>query len=146
METLNYETYINAPIQEVWKLLWNEETYPQWTQFFAEGSQFKSDWKVGGKTYFTDKSGDGMVSTIVSLNEPTEVVFSHLGTYKNGVEDTQSREVKQWSGTEEKYFLRAVDDNTTELRAIVHADENMVDMMNTGFNKGFELLKKIAES
>ena len=146
METLNYEMYINAPIQEVWKLLWNEETYQQWTQFFAEGSQFKSDWKVGGKTYFTDKSGDGMVSTIVSLNEPTEVVFSHLGTYKNGVEDTQSRDVKQWSGTEEKYFLRAVDDNTTELRAIVHVDENLVDMMNTGFNKGFELLKKIAES
>jgi len=146
METLNYEMYINAPIQEVWKLLWNEETYQQWTQFFAEGSQFKSDWKVGGKTHFTDKSGDGMVSTIVSLNEPTEVVFSHLGTYKNGVEDTQSRDVKQWSGTEEKYFLRAVDDNTTELRAIVHADENLVDMMNTGFNKGFELLKKIAES
>ena len=87
-----------------------------------------------------------MVSTIVSLNEPTEVVFSHLGTYKNGVEDTQSRDVKQWSGTEEKYFLRAVDDTTTELRAIVHADESMVDMMNTGFNKGFELLKKIAES
>jgi len=146
METLNYEMYINAPIQEVWKLLWNEETYGQWTQFFAEGSQFKSDWKVGGKTYFTDKSGDGMVSTIVSLNQPTEVVFSHLGTYKNGVEDTQSRDVKQWSGTEEKYFLRAVDDNTTELRAIVHADESLVDMMNTGFNKGFELLKKIAES
>ncbi|ROI09983.1 SRPBCC domain-containing protein [Chryseobacterium sp. H3056] len=146
METLNYEMYINAPIQDVWNLLWNEETYQQWTQFFAEGSQFKSDWKVGGKTYFTDKSGDGMVSTIVSLNEPTEVVFSHLGTYKNGVEDTQSRDVKQWSGTEEKYFLRAVDDNTTELRAIVHADENLVDMMNTGFNKGFELLKKIAES
>ena len=146
METLNYEMYINAPIQEGWKLLWNEETYGQWTQFFAEGSQLKSDWKVGGKTYFTDKSGDGMVSTIISLNEPTEVVFSHLGTYKNGVEDTQSRDVKQWSGTEEKYFLRAVDDNTTELRAIVHADENLVDMMNTGFNKGFELLKKIAES
>lgn len=146
METLNYEMYINAPIQDVWNLLWNEETYQQWTQFFAEGSQFKSDWKVGGKTYFTDKSGDGMVSTIVSLNEPTEVVFSHLGTYKNGVEDTQSRDVKQWSGTEEKYFLRAVDDNTTELRAIVHADENLVDIMNTGFNKGFELLKKIAES
>ena len=146
METLNYEMYINAPIQDVWNLLWNEETYGQWTQFFAEGSQFKSDWKVGGKTYFTNKNGEGMVSTIVSLNEPTEVVFSHLGTYKNGVEDTQSRDVKQWSGTEEKYFLRAVDDTTTELRAIVHADESMVDMMNTGFNKGFELLKKIAES
>ncbi|SFI59590.1 Activator of Hsp90 ATPase homolog 1-like protein [Kaistella treverensis] len=146
METLNYEMYINAPIQDVWNLLWSEETYGQWTQFFEEGSQFKTDWKVGGKTYFTNKNGEGMVSTIVSLNEPTEVVFSHLGTYKNDVEDTQSRDVKQWSGTEEKYFLRAVDDTTTELRAIVHADESMVDMMNTGFNKGFELLKKIAES
>ncbi|WP_226065129.1 SRPBCC family protein [Kaistella polysaccharea] len=146
METLDYEIHINSPIQEVWNLLWNEETYPQWTQFFQSGSQMKSDWKVGGKTYFTDENGEGMVSTIVSLDEPNEVIFSHLGIVKNGIEDTESRDVKQWSGAEEKYFLRAIDENTTELRAIIHANEVFQDAMNTGFNKGFELLKKIAES
>ena len=48
METKNYEIHINAPIQKVWDLLWNPETYPIWTQFFMPGSQIKSDWEIGG--------------------------------------------------------------------------------------------------
>ena len=95
METLNFEIIINAPIQKVWDLLWNQDSYTQWTQFFGEGSHYKSDWKVNGKTYFLAASGDGMVSTIKSLNEPEEVVFSHLGMIKDGVEDTKSKEVAE---------------------------------------------------
>ena len=146
METLNYEIMINAPLQKVWDLLWNKATYSEWTQFFAEGSQFKTDWKIGGKTYFLDQKGEGMISTITSLDEPKEVVFSHLGMFKDGVEDTKSKEVIEWSGAEEKYFLREIDENTTELKVIVHSSKNMEEMMNVGFNKGLQVLKKLAES
>ncbi|MDN3606872.1 SRPBCC family protein [Kaistella yonginensis] len=145
METLNYEIQINAPIQKVWDLLWSPESYSLWTQFFASGSMMKSDWKIGGKTYFTNEEGEGMVSTIKSLNEPFEVIFSHLGLVKNGVEDTETKEVKEWSGAEEKYFLRAIDENITELRAIVHSDGAHKVEMTKGFNRGFELLKNLAE-
>lgn len=145
METLNYEIHINANIQEVWDLLWSEKTYPQWTQYFTEGSTMKSDWKVGGKTYFLDQNKEGMVSTIVSLNEPYEVIFQHLGTVKNGHEDTESRAVKEWSGAEEKYFLRNIDAYITELRVIVHTNQSDQDTVNDGFNQGLKLLKNIAE-
>ena len=37
METLNFEIIINAPIQKVWDLLWNHDSYTQWTQFFGKG-------------------------------------------------------------------------------------------------------------
>ncbi len=146
METLNYEITINAPIQKVWDLLWNQESYPQWTQFFMEGSQFKTDWEINGKTYFLDANGNGMISTIISLAEPNEVVFSHLGMFKDGEEDTKSKEVLEWSGAQEKYFLRKIDENTTELRAIVHSSKDMEECMNKGFIQGFEILKKLAES
>lgn len=146
METLNYKIQINGPIQKVWDLLWNPETYTQWTQFFTPGSTMKSDWQIGGQTYFLDPSGNGMVSTILNLDIPNEVIFSHLGSVKNGVEDIESREVKEWSGAQEKYFLRAIDSNTTELRAIVHVNDDYQECMNEGFNKGFQLLKEIAES
>ena len=46
-----------------------------------------------------------MVSTIDSLRIPYEVVFKHLGLLQDGVEDTKSREVMEWSGAQEKYFL-----------------------------------------
>ena len=145
METLNYEKVIHAPVQKVWNLLWNEKTYPEWTKFFMEGSRMKTDWTVNGKTYFLDAEGNGMISTIKTLNEPFEIIFSHLGTFKNGVEDIKSKAVEEWSGAEEKYFLRAIDDNTTELRAISHVDKNSIDYMNNGFNKGFDLIKDLAE-
>jgi hypothetical protein len=45
----------------------------------------KSDWKVGGKTYFLNEKGEGMVSTIDSLDEPNQIVFKHLGMIDNGV-------------------------------------------------------------
>ena len=94
METLNYEKVIHAPIQKVWNLLWNEKTYPEWTKFFMEDSQMKTDWTINGKTFFLNAKGNGMVSTIKTLNEPFEVVFSHLGTFKDGVEDTKSKAVE----------------------------------------------------
>ena len=146
METLEYEIIINASVRKVWDLLWNPETYPQWTQFFMKGSQFKTDWEINGKTYFLDANGNGMVSTILSLEKPNQVVFSHLGLFKDGQEDTKSKGVIEWSGAQEKYFLREIEGNRTELRTIVHASKNMEAFMNKGFTQGFEVLKNLAES
>ncbi|MEC5156220.1 SRPBCC family protein [Chryseobacterium sp. MP_3.2] len=145
MKTLNYEIEINAPIEKVWEMLWNQEKYAEWTQFFGSGSVMKSDWEINGKTYFLDKNGDGMVSTIKTLNPPFEVVFSHLGKIENGVEDIASSAVEEWSGAEEKYFLRYVDQNRTHIQAIVHTMHQYEDHMTIGFRKGFDLLKENAE-
>ena len=66
--------------------------------------------------------------------------------FKDGVEDTKSKEVIEWSGAQEKYFLLEIDENTTELRAIVHTSKEMKELMNKGFIQGFEVLKKLAEA
>lgn len=146
MKTLNYETEINAPVEKVWEMLWNPEMYREWTQFFSTGSVMKSDWEINGKTYFLDGNGDGMVSTIKTLNPPFEVIFSHLGVVKDGVEDISSRAVEEWSGAEEKYFLHSVDENRTHLQVIVHTIQEYEEHMTTGFRKGFDLLKSKLEN
>lgn len=145
MVTLHYEKIIHAPVQKVWDLLWNPETYPQWTKFFTNRN-IKTDWEINGKTYFLDENGNGMVSTIKSLNEPFEIVFSHLGVLKDGVEDLKSQPLEEISGMEEKYFLRAVNDTTTELRAITHTMREYEEHLGEGFNKGFDILKNMAEN
>lgn len=144
METLSYETVIDAPLHKVWDILWNADSYAEWTQFFSQGSTMRSDWKVGGKTYFVDADNNGMVSTIDSLDEPNQVIFKHLGTVKNGVEDTESMEVKQWSGAFEKYILIDLE-GKTKLHAEVQVEKNFQDLMNKGFTKGLEIVKNIAE-
>jgi len=145
METLSYEIVINAPAQKIWDILWGPETYSEWTQFFAAGSTvMKSDWKVDGKTYFVDTEGNGMVSTIDSIDEPNQIIFKHLGMVQDGVEDTESMEVKQWSGAFEKYIL--IDfDGKTKLHTEVQIEKNWQEFMNTGFTKGLEVVKKLAE-
>lgn len=145
METLHYDIIINAPKNKIWDILWSPETYPQWTKFFSEGSKMESDWTIGGKTYFTGPSGDGMVATISALDEPNEVTFNHLGMITNGIEDTESEEVKQWSGAPERYFLISLDDGTIKLQVEVQTSPDWKDMMDNGFTQGLKTIKTLSE-
>lgn len=145
METLSYEIEINAPKTKIWDILWSPETYSEWTKFFSPDSQMKSDWKIGGKTYFVDSSGNGMVATISTLDEPNEVTFNHLGMIQNGIEDTESKEVKEWSGAPERYFLIELDNGMTKLQAEVQVSEEWKSMMDKGFSEGLKIVKELAE-
>lgn len=148
METLSYEIIINAPKQKIWDVLWGSDTYSEWTKFFnpKSASIMKSDWQVGGKTYFTNAEGEGMVSTIDSLEKPDQIIFKHLGMVdKEGNEDTESMEVKQWSGCYEKYIL--IDfDGKTKLHAEVQTEKDWREHMDQGFTKGLEVVKNLSES
>lgn len=146
METLSYEIVINAPLQKVWDVLWTPDTYTEWTQFFGPGSVMKSDWEVGGKTYFVNAEGEGMVSTIDSIDEPNQVIFKHLGMVdKEGNEDIHSKEVMEWSGAFEKYILIDLE-GKTKLHAEVQVDKEWKDHLDTGFIKGLDVVKNLAEN
>lgn len=145
METLSYEIEINAPKTKIWDILWSPETYTEWTKYFSPGSQIKSDWKIDGKTYFTDPSGNGMVSTISTLDEPNEVTFNHLGMIQDGKEDTESKEVKEWSGAPERYFLIQLDNGNTKLQVEVQVSSEWKSIMDKGFTEGLKIVKELSE-
>jgi uncharacterized protein YndB with AHSA1/START domain len=146
MKTLQFTKEIKAPAQKVWDTLWNETTYSQWTNAFNPngGSTMKTDWKVGGKTLFVDKNGNGMISTIKTNNEPYDIVFEHKGEIMNGTEDTTSEKVKSWAGSLEEYHLSESNGITT-LNASVQTGEEWEEMMNNGFTKGLEEVKRLSE-
>ncbi|WP_379962924.1 SRPBCC domain-containing protein [Epilithonimonas sp. UC225_85] len=145
MEKLKYQTEINASAEKVWDVLWNENTYTQWTHFFSPGSVMQTDWEVGGKTLFTDASRkNGMVSTIERIEEPKHLIFKHLGEIHDGVEDVTSDKVKSWNGSLEAYYLEENDGKTT-LKIEIDSDENFKDMFDNGFQKGLEIIKKLSE-
>ncbi|WP_374440194.1 SRPBCC domain-containing protein [Epilithonimonas sp.] len=145
METLKYQVEIEAPAEKVWDVLWNGRTYSQWTHYFSPGSIMKTDWEVGGKTYFTEATGqNGMVSTIERIEEPKLLVFKHLGELKNGVEDINSDQVKDWNGSLEAYHLEENEGKTT-LKVEVDVDISYKEMMDNGFNKGLEVVKQLSE-
>lgn len=146
MKTIEFTKEIKAPAQKVWDTLWNETTYTQWTSAFNPegGSTMQSDWEVGGKTFFLDGKGNGMISTIKTKEEPFAIVFEHLGMVTDGKEDTTSEEVKGWAGALEEYHLLE-NGGTTILKASVQISEEWEEMMNNGFTQGLEVVRKLSE-
>src|SRR6476620_9267221 len=104
MEKMHFNLHINAPKEKVWSTLWEDASYRDWTSAFMEGSYAVTDnWKEGTKVLFLDPKGSGMVS-IVAENRPYEYMsFKHLGEVIDGVADTTTYKVTQWSGAFENY-------------------------------------------
>ena len=146
MKKLEFSTEINAPAEKVWDVLWNEKTYSDWTSTFnpSGASYMKADWKQGGRTLFTDGSGDGMLAEIATLETNKKVHFKHIGQIVDGVEDTTSDDVKAFAGAMETYHLEEKN-GKTKLSMSVDTHEKWEDMMTNGFTKGIARVKELSE-
>ena len=139
-----FSVHINAPKETVRDALWEDASYRDWTSAFMEGSYAVTDnWKEGTKVWFLDPKGSRMVS-IVAENRPYEYMsFRHLGEVIDGVADTTSYKVKQWSGAFENYTLTRAGGRT-------HLEVNMGGNLSEDFKayfaatlaKGFTEIKK----
>lgn len=109
MEKMHFETRIQAPAEKVWKTLFEDATYRQWTSVFYPGSYAESDWKEGSKILFLSPEKNGMASRIKTMQPYKFLSFEHLGEVKNGVEDYESESVKAWTGGTENYTLQEND-------------------------------------
>jgi uncharacterized protein YndB with AHSA1/START domain len=145
MEKINFATTINAPREKVWKVLWDDASYRNWTSVFTEGSYAKTDnWKEGSKVLFLSPDGDGMVSKVAS-NKPNKFMsFEHLGVVKNGVEDTESESVKGWAGAKENYTLTE-ENGKTKLVVDLESTDEFKDYFIKTFPVALEKVKELAE-
>ncbi|MFZ3041951.1 MAG: hypothetical protein WA108_09210 [Thiobacillus sp.] len=86
-----------------------------------------------------------MFSTIEE-NRPYEFVsIHHLGTVKNGNEDTQSEDARRWGDAWEKYEFKDVDGGT-ELVIDVETPEEMESFMQETWPKALGRLKATCEA
>lgn len=144
MKTLHFSITINSPREKVWKTLWDDATYRQWTSVFSEGSYALSAWKEGSRVHFLSPSGDGMFSEIVKLIPNELMSFRHLGAMKEGKEQPETEETKKWIGAMENYTLSGKD-GKTELSVSVDIVDEFVDYMNQTFPKALDKVKALAE-
>lgn len=144
MERKQFKTTIDAPRERVWEVLWGEQTYPQWTSPFAEGSHAKSDWKKGSRVLFLDGKGQGMVSEIADKVPNEFMSFRHLGVIQDGKEEFETAKEKGWSGAMENYTLKTVN-GKTEITIDQDIEDEYKDMFLETWPKALEKLKNIAE-
>lgn len=145
MEKIHFSTSINAPREKVWDVLWDNNSYREWTSPFAEGSYAQTDnWKEGTKVLFLDPKGSGMVSTVAKNNPNEFMSFKHLGVVKDGIEDTQSESVKSWAGAMENYTL--TDENgKTKLIVDMDCTDDFKDYFLKTWPAALEKVKELAE-
>src|SRR5512132_760758 len=144
IEKLTFSTAIDAPREEVWRVLWDDATYREWTSVFAEGSYAVTDWKQGSKALFLTPAGDGMVSRI-AVHRPAEFLsLEHLGTVKNGVEDLQAGADQGWTGAHENYTLTA-DGRGFKLTIEMDSTPEYASYFEGTWPKALDKLKQICE-
>jgi uncharacterized protein YndB with AHSA1/START domain len=140
MKTLKLSTHINASLEKVWTVLWNDATYREWTAVFHEGSHAVSDWKQGSEILFLGPDGGGMYSSIETLVENETMIFQHHGEVKDGIKQPLS----EWNGSRERYFL-STEGNQTILQVELDSDEAFEEYFSKTFPLALNKVKEISE-
>jgi hypothetical protein len=145
MQKIRFSIDINASKDKVWSILWDNTNYRKWTAAFCEGSYAVSDWKEGSKVLFLSPDAYGMVSRVAAKRPNHYMSFEHLGVVKNGIEDTESDEVKAWAGATENYTLSQTNGTTTLSVEMDSTDEFKEYFMKT-WPKALEQIKILSEN
>ena len=119
IKRISFEETIKAPVAQVWDTMLAPESYERWTRAFCEGSRFEGSWAEGSRMRFLAPSGDGMVAEIAANRPHEHISIRHLGTIMEGVEDTESEEVRAWAPAYENYTFSTVPEGT---RIVVDQD------------------------
>lgn len=141
MNQMHFSVDINAPREKVWKVLWDDATFRDWTSPFSATSHAVSDWNEGSPVQFLDGSGSGM-SAIIEKKRPGEFMsFRHIAEIKDGHEQPPAA----WSGAHEDYTLTGSNGKTT-LNVDLDAAEEHRKMFEEAFPKALQRVKALAET
>jgi hypothetical protein len=144
MKTLHFSIAIRAPKEKIWNAMLDPESYAVWTSEFTEGSYYEGSWEKGEKIKFLSPEGGGMTS-VIAENKPLEFIsIKHLGYINNGIEDTESPEIKAWAPLFENYTFRA-NNGVTEVQVDMDVTPDFEECMQQSWPKALAKLKTICE-
>jgi uncharacterized protein YndB with AHSA1/START domain len=142
MKKLTFEIQINAPVEKVWNVMLDKDTYEQWTTEFSEGSTYDGSWEQGAEILFLGPDGGGMIAEIAELRKFKFVSIRHLGMIENGEADLERG--KDWDSAYENYTFEAKDGGT---HLTIHQDmlPEYEEMFLEMWPRALKKLKEICE-
>ena len=143
-KTLHFETVIDAPRKVVWDTMLEPDSYRQWTREFTEGSYFEGSWEKGERIRFLDPRGSGMSAEIAENNPQEFISVRHLGFIVDGVEDTESEEIKAWAPAYENYRLSDAG-KSTKVEVDIDVTPEYEEMMSDSWPRALDMLKSLSE-
>lgn len=140
LNRLHFSVDIAAPREKVWKVLWDDRSFRDWSSVFAEGSYAVSDWKEGSEVQFIDPASRGGMSAIIEKKRPGEFMsFRHQAEIKDGKVQPAS-----WAGAHEDYTLTEHAGRTTLAVDLDAADEHR-EMFEDKFPQALKRIKELSE-
>ncbi len=149
MQKIHFSIQIDAPKEKVWDAMLSEQTYPEWTNVFNPGSYYIGNWEQGSEMRFLgpnpDGNGEGGMFSRIKENRRYEFLsIEHLGMIQNGVIDTTSEKVKQWTPSLENYTFTEKDGGT-EVSVDMDVAEEYKAMFEDMWPKALQMLKELTE-
>lgn len=149
IDKLHFEIFIDAHVQDVFRVMLDDKTYREWTSVFHPGSFYRGNWGEGEKIMFIgpDEQGNerGMVSKIVRYIPNKQVSIEHYGLYENGKEIIDGPEVRLWAGSKEEYFFE-VKSGGTEVKVATDTNREYKAYFLEVWPKSLLKLKEICET
>ena len=148
MQNLHYSIDINAPKEKVWDKMLGKNTFPEWTDTFAEGSHYVGNWSKGRRMRFLAPDDTGVMSGMISIveeNKPYEYVsLEHIGIVRDGKVDTSTKESEEWAGAHENYTFKE-EKGITKVLVDVDTNDEFKDTLQETWPKALKKLKELAE-
>lgn len=153
IEKLNFEVEINADKEKVWEKMLGDEGYRIWTMAFNSGGSWyekecSGEFVAGESVKFLGPDGEGktggMLSQVEEVRKNDFISFKHYGFIMNGIELTDTPEIKAWAPAYENYTFTEVED-TTKLDVYVEVTPEWSAMMKDAWPKALLMLKDICE-
>lgn len=142
--TIRKTITINAPKEHVWEAMMQDKYYQEWTAAFSEGSNVETDWELGSKAVFTDKTGNGIVARVVEKEPYKSLAVEFEGLVRKGQEDYESEEARQVKGSRELYVLTE-ENGSTRLDTSSEMGEEYYEQMSQAWDRALQKLKQLAE-
>ena len=142
MKTMEFKIEIDASRERVWKTLWEDTTFRDWSGVIDEGTYMKGELKEGNKVEFISLvNGYGVTSLVEKLQPEEFVAFRHRA---DTIESGQQTREKEWTGGVESYHLA---DNNGKVILTVKTDvpKEQESLFNVRMPKALKRIKALAE-
>lgn len=143
MDSLKFSVEINAAKEVVWKTLWDDVTFRDWSNIIDEGTYMAGELKEGNEVQFISAvNGYGVTSLVAKLIPNEYVLFHQMKDTKDSGE--QERE-KEWTGSTESYSL-SEQNGVTALTMEIDVPPNQEKNFQDRLPKALERIKELAEN
>jgi hypothetical protein len=147
-ETLHFETEINAKVEKVTRIMFDDTGWREWTSAFNATSHYRGSWEKGSRILFLGIDHEGKIGGMASRikeNIPNKFVsIEHLGSVRGDIEITSEIEVDDWSGAIENYTFTE-NNGKTLLEVELDAVEDFLSYFTDTWPKALNKLKEICE-